>query len=257
MTLYRTANAEFDFKDIEEEMDAARKIVILGRACRNAANTKNRQPLATMFVKTGFVPEESYHLIIEEELNVKKVEFTDDVENLLSYSFKPQLKTVGPKYGKHLNAIREWLASVDGSLAKKELDTEGKLTLENNGETIKLFEEDLLIEIKQKEGYYTFSDKGTTVALDTTLTDELIEEGLVREVVSKIQTMRKEAGFEVVDHIRIGCVGSDKISAAVLANRDEISSDTLALEISTDSLSGYEKEWDINGESVRLSVEKM
>jgi len=244
-------------EELEKNMEAVLDIVQNGRAARNGAVMKNRQPLAKMFVKSDFVPDEKYFEIIEEELNVKQVEFIDDVASLVSYSFKPQLKTVGPKYGKHLGAIREWLTNIDGSAAKAELDTEGKLTLEHDGETIKLFEEDLLIDVKQKEGYYTFTDKGVTVTLDTTLTPELIEEGMVREIVSKLQTMRKEAGFEVMDHIRVGCVGNENIAKAILNNREEISSDVLALEISCDSLSGYEKEWDINGETVKLSVEKL
>ncbi len=243
--------------ELERNMEAVLDIVQNGRAARNGAAMKNRQPLAKMFVKSEFVPHEKYYDIIREELNIKGVEFIEDVGELISYSFKPQLKTVGPKYGKHLGFIREWLANIDGSAAKRELDAEGKLTVENNGETIKLFEEDLLIDVKQKEGYYTFSDKGVTVTLDTALTPELIEEGMVREIVSKLQTMRKEAGFEVVDHIRVGCVGNDVIAKAILNNSEEISSDVLADEISTDSVSGYEKEWDINGETVRLSVEKL
>ena len=244
-------------EELEKNMETVLDIVQNGRAARNGAAMKNRQPLSVMFVKSEFVPEEKYFDIITEELNVKRVEFIDDVAELISYSFKPQLKTVGPKYGKHLGAIREWLANIDGSAAKRELDTEGKLTLEHDGETIKLFEEDLLIDVKQKEGYYTFSDKGVTVTLDTALTPELVEEGLVREIVSKLQTMRKEAGFEVVDHIRVGCTGNDVIAKAIINNREEISSDVLADEISTESLAGYEKEWDINGEQVKLSVEKL
>ncbi|MBR5460257.1 MAG: isoleucine--tRNA ligase [Clostridia bacterium] len=244
-------------EELEKNMETVLDIVQNGRAARNGAVMKNRQPLAVMFVKSDFVPEEKYFDIITEELNVKRVEFIDDVAELISYSFKPQLKTVGPKYGKHLGAIREWLANIDGSAAKRELDTEGKLTLEHDGEIIKLFEEDLLIDVKQKEGYYTFSDKGVTVTLDTALTPELVEEGLVREIVSKLQTMRKEAGFEVVDHIRVGCTGNDVIAKAIINNREEISSDVLADEISTESLAGYEKEWDINGEQVKLSVEKL
>ena len=244
-------------EELEKNMEAVLDIVQNGRAARNGAVMKNRQPLAKMFVKSDFVPDEKYFEIIEEELNVKKVEFIDDVAELVSYSFKPQLKTVGPKYGKHLGAIREWLTNIDGSAAKVELDTEGKLTFEHDGETIKLFEEDLLIDVKQKEGYYTFTDKGVTVTLDTALTPELIEEGMVREIVSKLQTMRKEAGFEVMDHIRVGCVGNETVAKAILNNREEISSDVLAREISCDSLSGYEKEWDINGESVKFSVEKL
>ena len=244
-------------KDLENNMQAILDIVQNGRAARNGAVMKNRQPLAKMFVKSEFVPDEKYFSIIEEELNVKSVEFCESMEELLSYSFKPQLKTVGPKYGKHLNSIREWLSGIDGSAAKRELDTNGKIKNVFGGDEVVLFEEDLLIEIKQKDGYYTFSDKGITVSLDTTLTPELLEEGLVREIVSKIQTMRKEAGFEVMDHIRVGCVGSDKISKVILNNADEISSDVLSDEFCTDKTSGYEKEWDINGEKVKLSVEKI
>jgi isoleucyl-tRNA synthetase len=242
-------------KELEKNMEAVLDIVQNGRAARNGAVMKNRQPLAKMFVKCDFTPDDKYYSIIEEELNVKAVEFVSDMSELISYSFKPQLKTVGPKYGKHLGAIREWLANIDGTSAKKELDTEGFISLVQGEDTIKLYEEDLLIDIKQKEGYYTFSDKGTTVTLDTNLTPELVEEGIVREIVSKIQTMRKEAGFEVMDHIYLGISGNDKLYAIADKNKEEIFSDVLALDLKAE-LSGYEKEWDINGDKVTLSVEK-
>ncbi len=244
-------------KELENNMEAILDIVVNGRAARNGASIKNRQPISRMLVKCDFVPDEKYHYIVKEELNIKAVEFVDDVAEYISYSFKPQLKTVGPKYGKHLNKIREYLANVNGSEAKAELDRNGVLALSFDSDAVALSYEDLLISIEQKAGFYAVSDKGVTVVLDTTLTEELIEEGFVREVISKIQTMRKEAGFEVMDHITIYVKDNDKIKDLIVRNQDEISGTLLCDKIVSDSMAGYSKEWDINGESVVLGVEKI
>ncbi|MBQ7129077.1 MAG: class I tRNA ligase family protein, partial [Clostridia bacterium] len=243
-------------KQLEEDMNEALNIVVLGRAARNGSNIKNRQPLSKMFVKADSELSEYFVEIIEDELNVKEVDFSDDVSSFMSYSFKPQLKTLGPKYGKQLGEIRNYLAEIDGSAAKAELDNTGKLVLKLSGTDIEVTEEDLLIDIKQKEGYFTLSDSDVTVALDINLTDELIEEGFVREIISKIQTMRKDAGFEVMDHINIGVTDNQKIGDLMNKNADEIKKDVLAENIS-DTISGFDKEWNINGEKVKLSVEKV
>ncbi len=243
--------------DLEANMNTILDIVVNGRAARNGASIKNRQPIAKMYVKSDFVPDILYHEIIKEELNIKSVEFIDDASEYISYSFKPQLKTVGPKYGKHLNQIREYLANVNGSEAKAELDKNGVLAMSFDGDAVALAEEDLLISLEQKEGFHAVTYKGVTVVLDTTLTPELIEEGFVREVISKIQTMRKEADFDVMDHITVYVSGNAKIAELVNNNKDEISTDVLADNIVTDKLAGYSKEWDINGETVTLGVEKI
>ncbi len=251
-------NASMIDKTLEANMDAVLDIVVNGRAARNGAVIKNRQPISKMYVKSDFVPDVLYHDIITEELNVKSVEFIDDASEYISYSFKPQLKTVGPKYGKHLGKIKEYLASVNGSEAKAELDRNGVIALSFDGDAVALAEEDLLIELKQKEGFWAVTYKGVTVVLDTTLTPELIEEGNVREVISKIQTMRKEADFDVMDHITVYVSGNSKISDLILRNKEEISTDVLADGIAVDSAcDGYEKEWDINGEKVTLGVKKI
>ncbi len=251
-------NSSMIDKSLEDNMNAILDIVVNGRAARNGASIKNRQPIAKMFVQSNFVPDLSYHDIIKDELNIKSVEFIDDASDYISYSFKPQLKTVGPKYGKHLNKIREYLSAVDGSKAKAELDKNGALALSFDGEAVALTEEDLLIELKQKDGFYAVTYKGVTTVLDTTLTEELIEEGFVREVISKIQTMRKEADFDVMDHITVYVKDNDKIVDLILKNKDEISHDVLADGIAVDSVcDGYEKEWDINGEKVVLGVKRV
>lgn len=242
---------------LERDMDLVLKIVVLGRAARNGSNRKNRQPLAQMFVKADEVLGEFYKEIIEDELNIKAVTFTQDVSAFTSYSFKPQLKTLGPKYGKRLGEIRTALTELDGSAAKKELDANGILRLELPGGAIELAPEDLLIEMTQSARYFTVEDGGVTVAIDTQLTDALIEEGFVRELVSKLQTMRKEAGFNVEDHIRAYAAGNEKIEALLAANRAQVSGDVLADTVSTGSLAGYTKEWDINGEVVTLGVERV
>lgn len=243
--------------DLERDMELVLDIVILGRSARNGANRKNRQPLAEMFVKADEKLGEYYVEIIEDELNVKKVTFTDDMSMFANYTFKPQLKTLGPKYGKQLGEIRNLLANLNGPAAKKELDETGSLTLTLSTGEIKLGEEDLLIEMTRSERYFSVEDAKVTVALDTELTPELVEEGFVRELVSKLQTMRKEAGFNVEDHITAYAMGNDKITALMEANKDSIASDVLADAVVTGSTDGYVKEWDVNGETVTLGVKKV
>ena len=209
-------------KELESKMDEIIRIVELGRAARNGANRKNRQPLAEMYVKADKDLDGFYMDIIREELNIKEVIFTKEVEGFVSYNFKPQLKTVGPKYGKQLGKIREALANLDGRAAKAILDSEGKLSFDFGEGPVELTADDLLIETTQREGFYTVSDRDITVAIDTILTPALIEEGFMREIISKVQTMRKEAGFEVTDHIRITMEGSEKVTAVAEAKKVEI-----------------------------------
>ena len=249
-------NEEWIDTKLEEDMDHVLQIVVQGRACRNTANIKNRQPIGKMYVKAAFELSDFYKDIIADELNVKEVAFTDDVSAFTSYSFKPQLRTVGPKYGKKLNAIRQYLGSVDGNAAMNELKTTGKLTFDADGDQVELLEEDLLIDAAQMPGYVSDTEYETTVVLDTNLTPELVEEGFVREIISKIQTMRKEAGFEVMDHIRVYFAQNDKIKALVDSNNAEIKDEVLANEICFDTIKGYNKEWNINGENVVIGVEK-
>ena len=249
-------NEEWIDTKLEEDMDHVLQIVVQGRACRNTANIKNRQPIGKMYVKAAFELSDFYKDIIADELNVKEVVFTDDVSAFTSYSFKPQLRTVGPKYGKKLNAIRQYLGSVDGNAAMNELKTTGKLTFDADGDQVELLEEDLLIDAAQMPGYVSDTEYETTVVLDTNLTPELVEEGFVREIISKIQTMRKEAGFEVMDHIRVYFAQNDKIKALVDSNNAEIKDEVLANEICFDTIKGYNKEWNINGETVMIGVEK-
>ena len=249
-------NEEWIDTKLEEDMDHVLQIVVQGRACRNTANIKNRQPIGKMYVKAAFELSDFYKDIIADELNVKEVVFTDDVSAFTSYSFKPQLRTVGPKYGKKLNAIRQYLGSVDGNAAMNKLKTTGKLTFDADGDQVELLEEDLLIDAAQMPGYVSDTEYETTVVLDTNLTPELVEEGFVREIISKIQTMRKEAGFEVMDHIRVYFAQNDKIKALVDSNNAEIKDEVLANEICFDTIKGYNKEWNINGETVVIGVEK-
>ncbi len=244
-------------KELESSMDKVLEIVVLGRAARNGAALKNRQPLATMYVKLDGDLGGFYTDIIRDELNIKNVEFTDSVDGFVTYQFKPQLKTVGPKFGKHLNEIRTALSAIDGTNAKKQLDSDGYIELDLPSGKVKLETEDLLIDAKQKDGFYTVSDRGITVAIDTTLTEELIEEGFVRELISKIQTMRKEAGFNVTDHISVTLEGSDKVTATALKKQDDIKGDTLADSLNVESPVGFTKEWDINGETVTIGVKKI
>jgi len=244
-------------KELEENMEDLLEIVVMGRACRNTANIKNRQPIGKMFVKASFTLSDFYTDIIEDELNVKEMAFTDDVREFTSYSFKPQLRTVGPKYGKHLNAIKTALAELDGNKAMDELKATGELKLDIAGEEIVLLESDLLIDTAQMEGYVSESDNDITVVLDTNLTPELIEEGYVREIISKVQTMRKEAGFEVMDKIKISLSGNDVIEGIFRAHEADIKSEVLAEDVVYTETAGYVKEWKINSEKVTLGVEKI
>ena len=244
-------------KELEAKMDAVLKIVVMGRAARNTANIKNRQPIANMFVKAPEALPEFYKEIIEEELNVKNVTFTDDVREFTSYTFKPQLKTVGPKYGKLLGNIRKALAEIDGNSAMDTLNEKGVLTFDFDGNAVELSKEDLLIDTAQTEGYVTEGDNTVTVVLDTRLTPELLEEGFYRELVSKIQTMRKEAGFEVMDHIYVYVDKNDKISDIIKKYAETLKGEVMADSITLGAMTGYTKEWNINGEDVMLGVAKV
>ena len=254
---FPTVNEAWIDKDLEADMKELLEIVVLGRACRNTANIKNRQPIGTMYVKAEKKMSEFYTDIIADELNVKEVKFADDVESFISYSFKPQLRTVGPKYGKLLGGIRQALTDINETAAMNELRTNGVLKLDINGNDVELTEEDLLIETAQTEGYVSESDGETSVVLDTNLTPELIEEGFVREIISKIQTMRKEAGFEVMDKIVVYAHGNDKIQDVMKAHEDEIKSEVLADEMVLGETDGYVKEWNINKEAVTMGVKKL
>ena len=253
---FPVANEAYIDKELEANMDEVLRIVVVGRACRNAANIKNRQPIGKMYVKAEAELSDFYKEIIEDELNVKEVEFTDDVRAYSSYSFKPQLKTVGPKYGRLLGKIKQALSEVDGNTAMDELNEKGQLTFNFDGETVELTKDDLLIEIAQTEGFESGNDGDITVVLDTNLTPELVEEGFMREIISKIQTMRKEAGFEVMDKITVYSDGNDKIAELISKNEDTVKNDVLATEIITGKIEGYSKEWNINGENVTFGVKK-
>ena len=253
---YPTVNEEHIDKELEDNMEKLLKLVVMGRACRNTANIKNRQPIGKMYVKADFELPEFYQEIIEDELNVKTMEFTQEVRDFTSYSFKPQLKTVGPKYGKMLGGIKAALGSLDGNAAMDELNATDSLKLDINGQEITLFREDLLIDTAQMEGYVSENDNGITVVLDTNLTEELLTEGFVREIISKVQTMRKEAGFEVMDQIAITYEGTEKAEKIFAEHADEIAGETLGISAVKQTPSGYVKEWKINGENVTLGVEK-
>ena len=242
--------------ELEANMDHVLKIVVLGRAARNESGIKNRQPIAKMMVKAPFDIPEFFQKIIVDELNIKKVELTEDADNFINYTFKPQLKTVGPKFGKLLGGIRKALSEIDGKAAMKELKAEGEIKLDINGNEVALAEEDLLIDMAQTEGFETQSDGRNTVVLDKTLTPELLEEGFVRELISKIQTMRKEAGFEVMDRIKVYASGNEKIQQIMLDNKETIAHDVLADEFIFGETAGYTKNWKINSEPVTLGVEK-
>ena len=253
---FPVANEAYIDKELEANMDEVLRIVVVGRACRNAANIKNRQPIGKMYVKAEAELSDFYKEIIEDELNVKEVEFTNAVRAYSSYSFKPQLKTVGPKYGRLLGKIKQALSEVDGNTAMDELNEKGQLTFDIDGETVELTKDDLLIEIAQTEGFESGNDGDITVVLDTNLTPELVEEGFMREIISKIQTMRKEAGFEVMDKITVYSDGNDKIAELISKNEDTVKNDVLATEIITGKIEGYSKEWNINGENVTFGVKK-
>ena len=239
--------------DMEDVLDA----VVMGRACRNEAAIKNRQPISRMYIKSDFTLSEFYQEIIEDELNVKEVVFTDDVRDFTSYTFKPQLRTVGPKYGKQLGGIQKHLAALDGNAAMDELNADGALKFDVDGVAVELTKDDLLIDMAQKEGYVSQEDNRMTVVLDTNLTPELVEEGFVYEIISKIQTMRKESGFEVTDHIRVSINGNDKLSEIAQKNKEAISGKVLADELTSGMEYGVSKEWNINGENAVIAVERV
>ena len=254
---FPTYKEEYINKELEANMEEVLEVVVLGRACRNTANIKNRQPIGRMYVKADEELSDFYKDIIADELNVKEVVFTDDVRAFTSYTFKPQLKTLGPKYGKQLGAIRTILSELNGNEAMDEINATGKLKINLEGSEVYLDKEDLLIEAAQTEGFVSDSNYGITVVLDTNLTEELIEEGFVREIISKIQTMRKDAGFEVMDHIRVSMAGNDKIKAIMERNAEEIKAEVMADQLQLDQAQGFTKEWDLNGEKVILAVEKL
>ena len=242
---------------LEGEMDEVLRIVALGRNCRNNAAIKNRQPLSQMYIKSEQKLPDYFQQIIADELNVKAVLFTNNVKPYMSYAFKPQLKTVGPKYGRHLAGIRQALTALDGHAAMDELNRNGMLTLTVDGTEIKLFREDLLIDTVRTEGYEFSEDRGITVVLDKTLTPELIEEGFVRELVSKLQTMRKDADFEVTDHIKVSLTGNDTLQTLAQRYEEQIQEEVLADSISYETDCANAKDWNLNGETVRLGVEKI
>ena len=256
LTDYPTANEAFIDPELEANMDHVLDVVVLGRAARNESGIKNRQPIARMLVKAGFELPEFYKEIVLDELNIKAMEETEDADSFISYTFKPQLKTVGPKYGKLLGGIRKALSELDGAKAKKELDANGKLTFDINGNSVELLTEDLLVDTAKSEGFESASDGRVTAVLDKHLTPELVEEGFVRELVSKIQTMRKESGFEVVDRIKVYAQGNEKIADIMKANGEAICRDVLADALVIGETDGYVKDWKINGESVTLGVKK-
>ena len=238
-------------------MDELLAVVVLGRACRNTANRKNRQPLAKMYVKAAETLDGIYTDIIADELNIRQVEFTDDISGFISYTFKPQLKVVGPKYGKLVGGIRGYLSSLDGAKAMEELKSQGSLKFEVQGTQVVLAEEDLLIETAQMEKYVSDSYGEVTVVLDVELTEDLIEEGFIREIVSKVQTMRKEAGLEVTDKIRVSAAGNERIEKLMQSHEEEICREVLAEKMGLGDTSGYEKSWNINSEKVTLGVERI
>ena len=254
---FPVVNKDHIDKKLEEDMEDVLDAVVMGRACRNEAAIKNRQPISRMYIKSDFTLSEFYQEIIEDELNVKEVVFTDDVRDFTSYTFKPQLRTVGPKYGKQLGGIQKHLAALDGNAAMDELNADGALKFDVDGVAVELTKDDLLIDMAQKEGYVSQEDNRMTVVLDTNLTPELVEEGFVYEIISKIQTMRKESGFEVTDHIRVSINGNDKLSEIAQKNKEAISGKVLADELTSGAEYGVSKEWNINGENAVIAVERV
>ena len=254
---FPVVNKDHIDKKLVEDMEDVLDAVVMGRACRNEAAIKNRQPISRMYIKSDFTLSEFYQEIIEDELNVKEVVFTDDVRDFTSYTFKPQLRTVGPKYGKQLGGIQKHLAALDGNAAMDELNADGALKFDVDGVAVELTKDDLLIDMAQKEGYVSQEDNRMTVVLDTNLTPELVEEGFVYEIISKIQTMRKESGFEVTDHIRVSINGNDKLSEIAQKNKEAISSKVLADELTSGMEYGVSKEWNINGENAVIAVERV
>ena len=254
---FPVVNKDHIDKKLEEDMEDVLDAVVMGRACRNEAAIKNRQPISRMYIKSDFTLSEFYQEIIEDELNVKEVVFTDDVRDFTSYTFKPQLRTVGPKYGKQLGGIQKHLAALDGNAAMDELNADGALKFDVDGVAVELTKDDLLIDMAQKEGYVSQEDNRMTVALDTNQTPEQVEEGFVYEIISKIQTMRKESGFEVTDHIRVSINGNDKLSEIAQKNKEAISGKVLADELTSGAEYGVSKEWNINGENAVIAVERV
>lgn len=254
---FPVVNKDHIDKKLEEDMEDVLDAVVMGRACRNEAAIKNRQPISRMYIKADFTLSEFYQEIIEDELNVKEVVFTDDVRDFTSYTFKPQLRTVGPKYGKQLGSIQKHLAALDGNAAMDELNADGALKFDVDGVAVELTKDDLLIDMAQKEGYVSQEDNKMTVVLDTNLTPELVEEGFVYEIISKIQTMRKESGFEVTDHIRVSINGNDRLSEIARKNKDAISGKVLADELTSGAEYAVSKEWNINGENAVIAVERV
>jgi isoleucyl-tRNA synthetase len=254
---FPVADEKFIDKDLEKNMELVLKLVVLGRACRNSANIKNRQPVARIFVKTDFELPEMFVELVKDELNVKEVVFTDDARQFTKYKFKPQLRTLGSKYGKLVPHIAKVLTEIDDNMVMDKFAKGEMVSFEVEGTTVELAEADVLIETSQKEGFVSEAERDTVVVLDTNLTPELVEEGFVREIISKIQTMRKEAGFEVQDHIKIYFANNEKVAEIIERNKAIIGEETLADEIIPGSSNGYNKEWNINGEKVNFAVEKI
>ena len=254
---YPVANPSFILKELEENMEEVLSIVKLGRAAREKAQVKNRQPLSVMYISGGKPLGKEYESIVREELNVKRIDFKEDLSSFTAYIFKPQLKTIGPKYGKHLQEIRNYLVALDSKEGIQALSSGAIRFAAKDGTEVSLTREDLLIESTKKDGYITEEDGKYTVVLDTNLTEELKEEGFLREIISKVQTMRKEAGFEVTDRIRLFAKGNEKLISLMRKSEKELSAAVLAETLVFGECKGYEKDWDINGENVCLSVEKV
>jgi isoleucyl-tRNA synthetase len=252
---YPTVNEAWIDEELEKNMELVLEIVVLGRASRNETNIKNRQPVAHMYVNAERELSDFFKEIVEDELNVKEVVFKDDMEEYLSYSFKPNFRVLGPKVGKQIGAVKAALSKLNGSKAKAELDSTGKLVIALPDGEVALTTEDVEVSMAQTEGFNCQRYNGVTIALDTTLTEELLAEGFVREIISKVQTMRKENGFEVTDHIKVSLAGNEKLQAIVAQNEDYLKEITLADAVAYGTLSGTEKEWNINGETVTIAVE--
>ncbi len=253
---YPICDEKFIDKGLERDMETVLSIVVAGRAGRNTANIKNRQPIGNMYIKANEKLSETYIEIIKDELNIKNVEFKDDVSAFTNYSFKPQLRTLGKKYGKLVPSIGNYLKEQDGNNLMNELKTSGMIKFNIDGETVELLEEEVLIDVAKMDGFVSETYKNVTIVLDTNLSEELIEEGFVREIISKIQTMRKEEEFEVLDRIEVLYNGNDNISYIIRKNETQIKADVLADTIEEGNKDGYKKEWNINGEKVTLIVLK-
>lgn len=251
---FPVANEAFIDTELEAEMELVLEIVVLGRAARNASNIKNRQPIGNMYVKADRQLDDFFKEIVASELNLKAVSFKDDMEEYLSYSFKPQFKVLGPKVGKQIGEVKAALAGINGHAAKAELESTGKLKLSLKSGEVELLPEDVDITMSQTEGFATQRYGSVTIALETTLSQELIEEGFVREIISKLQTMRKENGFQVVDHITVYAAGNDKLVDIMSRNEDFLKKVVLADKVVYGSTDGFVKEWNINGEDITLAV---